>query len=171
MFLLFIKLFKSIKSFPLTSVRGPTISNGETESLGLGEGGVATLQDLWRHRKVVCCPQILMRWYSVKKYQSVKCFLKTHKRFGFMTLLQSEENRHSLIFLYRISPHQLSNYKCHASLTVFPVNIHPQLLHDSFSFWTPLHLTVKVRDSRETKMTVSFFKRKREAFFLHWQNW
>ena len=39
MFLLFIKLFKSIKSFPLTSVRGPTISNGETESLGLGEGG------------------------------------------------------------------------------------------------------------------------------------
>ena len=75
-------------------MRGHTISNGESESLGLGEGWGATLQDLWRHRKVVCFPQTLMRWYSVKKYQRVwNVFLKKHKRFGFMTLLQSEENR------------------------------------------------------------------------------
>ena len=36
----------------------------------------------------------LMRWYSVKKHQqlSVKCFFKKHK-FGFMTPLQCEKNR------------------------------------------------------------------------------
>ena len=41
-----------------------------------------------------------------------------------MTLLQIEENRFFRTFdtfdiSYRISPHQLSKYKCHASLTVF----------------------------------------------------
>ena len=35
-----------------------------------------------------------------------------------------------LVFLYRISPHQpsISKYKCHASLMVFPFNIHYQYI-------------------------------------------